>query len=109
MTTKVQTCLFFDARMQGCKIQCLLFGELEKSSYLCTNYKQYERYAKSVGHQELPFEETVPESVYYYGLRTNNDQGAIVPGTIVTTIREYFARVKMFMDLMTDDDKMNRE
>lgn len=26
-----------------------------------------------------------------------------------TTIREYFARVKMFMDLITYDDKMNRE
>ena len=27
----------------------------------------------------------------------------------LTTIREYFARVKMFMDLITYDDKMNRE
>ena len=27
----------------------------------------------------------------------------------LTTIREYFARVKMFMDLITYDDKSERE
>ena len=44
------------------------------------------------------------ENIQAYNAKDPNSRRAYL-----TTIREYFARVKMFMDLITYDDKMNRE
>ena len=42
-------------------------------------------------------------------IQTYNAEAPKSRRAYLTTIREYFARVKMFIDLITYDDKMDRE